>query len=65
MSGRVFERALVRLLDSMIEKKIVKSRDDIGVIGIRIVAPGEYFLQNRVVDKEFLKMAKQALEKSP
>ena len=65
ISGRVFERALVRLLDSIIEKKIVKNKDEINAIGIRIVAPGEYFLQNRIIDKEYLKMAKQALEKVP
>lgn len=65
ISGRVFERAQVRLLDSIIEKKIVLSKKDIGSIGIRIVAPGEYFLQNRIIDKEYLKMAKKALEKVP
>ena len=65
VSERVFERAQVRLLDSLLEKKIITSRDDIGAIGIRIVAPGEYFLQNRIIDKEYLKMAKKALEKVP
>jgi len=65
VSGRVFERAQVRLLDSLIEKKIIKNRDEVGAIGIRIVAPGEYFLENRIIDKEYLKMAKQALEKVP
>ena len=65
VSGRVFERAQVRLLDSLMEKKIIKNRDDISNIGIRIVAPGEYFLENKVIDKAYLKMAKQALEKVP
>jgi acetate kinase len=65
ISGRVFERAQVRLLDSIIEKKIVKNKVEIEAVGIRIVAPGEYFLQNRLIDKEYLKMAKEALEKVP
>ncbi len=65
ISERVFERAQARLLDSLLEKKVILSRDDIGAVGIRIVAPGEYFLQNRIIDKEYLKMAKQALEKVP
>lgn len=65
ISGRVFERALARLLESIIEKKIVKNREEVEAIGIRIVAPGEYFLQNKIIDKEYLKMAKQALEKVP
>jgi len=65
VSERVFDRALMRLHDSLIEKKIIKNKDEISKIGIRIVAPGEYFLQNRIVDKEFMKMAKQTLEKVP
>jgi len=65
ISERVFERAQVRLLDSVIEKKIIKNRHEISAIGIRIVAPGEYFLENRIIDKEYLKMIKQALEKVP
>jgi acetate kinase len=65
ISERVFERAQARLLDSVVEKKIIKNRDEISSIGIRIVAPGEYFLQNRIIDKEYLKMIKQALEKVP
>lgn len=65
ISERVFERAQARLLDSIIEKKIIKNKDEINAIGIRIVAPGEYFLHNRIIDKEYLKLAKQALEKVP
>lgn len=65
VSGRVFERAQVRLLDSLMEKKIIKNREDISSIGIRIVAPGEYFLVNRLIDRAYLKMVKQALEKVP
>lgn len=65
VSGRVFERSQVRLLDSMIEKKIISSKKEVEAVGIRIVAPGEYFQTNRVINKEYLKMAKQALEKVP
>ncbi len=65
VSERVFERALYRLIDSLIEKKIISSTKDIGAIGIRIVAPGEYFLAHRVIDKEYLKLAKKAVKKVP
>ncbi len=65
VSERVFERAQVRLLDSIINKKIVKNKDEINSIGIRIVAPGEYFQENGVIDKEYLKMLKKSLEKVP
>lgn len=65
VTQKIYSRAQVYLLDSLITKKIIKSRDDIGVIGIRIVAPGEYFLEHKIIDKEYLKMAKQALKKVP
>lgn len=60
-----FIKAQVFLLQSLINKKIITSRDEIQGIGIRIVAPGEYFLEHKIIDKEYLKMAKQALEKVP
>ena len=65
ISGRVFEKAQARLLESLVAKKIINSRDEISAIGIRIVAPGEYFLEHKIIDKAYLKMAKQALEKVP
>ena len=65
ISDRVFDRALLRLLDSVREKKIITSPADVGAIGIRIVAPGDYFLTHKIIDKEYLKMVKQALDKVP
>lgn len=60
-----FKKALAYLLESLIAKKIVATRDEVGAIGVRIVAPGEYFLTHKVIDREYLKMAKQTLEKVP
>jgi acetate kinase len=65
ISARVFEKAQARLLESLMAKKIINSRDDISGVGIRIVAPGEYFLEHKIIDKAYLKMAKQTLEKVP
>lgn len=53
------------ILDSLIEKKIIASREEMNLIGIRIVAPGEYFLTNRFIDDEYLKMAEEAVKKVP
>jgi acetate kinase len=65
VSEREFKKALAYLLESLLSKKIVNSKDDISALGIRIVAPGEYFLKHRIIDKEFLKMARETLEKVP
>jgi acetate kinase len=51
--------------ESLIENKILKSIKDIVGVGIRIVAPGNFFLENRKIDKKYLKMADDALSKVP
>ncbi len=65
ISDKAFDKAQAYLLELLIARKIIISRDDISAIGIRIVAPGEYFLANKIIDKEYLKMAKVALSKVP
>ena len=65
ITEKIFRKAQAYLLEVLISKKIINSKADIEAIGIRIVAPGEYFLSHRIVDKEFLKIAKEALEKAP
>jgi acetate kinase len=58
-------KAVSVIFNSLIEKKIIESKKDIDCASVRIVAPGEYFLKNKLIDKEYLKMAKIALEKVP
>ena len=53
------------IVDSLIEIGLIGSKDDIDLSGVRIVAPGEYFLTNRLIDDEYLQLAKVALEKVP
>jgi acetate kinase len=65
ITEKIYNKAQAYLLDSLLVKKIIQSRDGIDALGIRIVAPGEYFLEHKVINKEYLKMAKQALKKVP
>lgn len=60
-----FIKAIGVIIDSLIEKKIINSKEDIDCAGVRIVAPGEYFLKNKIIDKEYLKMTDLALQKVP
>jgi len=60
-----YDNAVGLILDSLIENKIIADREDMDLVGIRIVAPGEYFLTNRFIDEEYLKMAEAALQKVP
>jgi len=57
--------AIKFIVSSLIEIGLIKSKEDIDSVGIRIVAPGEYFLTNRLIDDEYLKLADSALEKVP
>jgi acetate kinase len=62
---KIFQKSLTYILDSLLSKNIITSIKDISTVGIRIVAPGEYFLINRIIDKEYLTMIKKTLEKVP
>lgn len=53
------------VIASLIENKIIGSQTEIHLAGVRIVAPGEYFLTNRLINEEYLKMAEAALQKVP
>lgn len=53
------------IVSSLIEIGLINSKEDINLAGIRIVAPGEYFLTNRLIDEEYLQLANIALEKVP
>lgn len=53
------------VLDSLIERGFIISREDIDLLSVRIVAPGEYFLKDRLIDEEYLSMADVAVKKAP
>lgn len=57
--------AISFIYNSLITKGFIKKKEDISYVGVRIVAPGEYFLKNRIIDKEYIKMAQIALTKVP
>ncbi len=60
-----YANAVGFIAESLIEHKIIDNKKDINLVGIRIVAPGEYFLVNKLIDEEYLIMAEAALQKVP
>lgn len=54
ISKETFDDSLEYFLEKAIEKKIIGSKDDISSVGIRIVAPGTYFQDDRVIDSFFM-----------
>lgn len=65
ISKTEYVKAVDLILNSLVANSIIENKKDLDCVGIRIVAPGEYFLTNRLVDKEYLKLAKIALKKVP
>ena len=65
ISPEDYQGAVGVVIDSLINNGIISSKEEINIVGVRIVAPGEYFLTNRLIDKEYLKMAEQAVQKVP
>jgi acetate kinase len=60
-----YVNAIEFIVDSLIANRLIADKKEIIFSGIRIVAPGEYFLQNKFIDSEYLEMAEAALEKVP
>lgn len=65
LSKKEYVEAINFILSSLVKNKIIKDRQDLDCVGIRIVAPGDYFLTNRIIDREYMKLAKIALKKVP
>ncbi len=55
ISKNIFVDSLSSFYNTLKKKKILQDEKSVSIIGLRLVAPGEYFTQDRVVDKVFLK----------
>ncbi len=47
------------------ELGVIKDESDIDCVGLRVVAPGEYFREHKVIDGEFITKLKQAQSYAP
>jgi len=54
-----FENAIPHVLHLLTLNDLIKERKEIFAIGIRIVAPGTYFLKNRRIDTPYIKKLKE------
>jgi acetate kinase len=65
VTEKIFKRSIDFTVVRLLENKIINSKKDITAIGVRVVAPGVFFLENRPINKEYIKNLKLALEKAP
>lgn len=53
------------ILNQLEDRKIIASNADISTVGIRVVAPGDYFLSHNTIDEEYLSKIKEAASSAP
>jgi acetate kinase len=65
IDASIFSRAIEYTVARLIENQIIENKKDVTAIGMRIVAPGVYFQDNRIIDKIYLKQLKDNKEQAP
>src|SRR3989344_6671208 len=65
ISEEIFNDSLEYFLEKAIERKVIDSKDDISSIGLRIVAPGVYFQEDKIIDSFFLDNIINAEKEAP
>ncbi|MEX2052670.1 MAG: acetate/propionate family kinase, partial [Candidatus Paceibacterota bacterium] len=60
-----FTAATEYIINHLLDKKIIEDSGQIDVTGLRIVAPGTFFLENRIIDDEYLAKLQQAKQEAP
>lgn len=60
-----FQMAMERALDLMTEKGIIAGKDDLSAVGVRVVAPGDFFLERRPLDEKYFSKLKEISLKAP
>lgn len=65
VSADDFLNATRYFIDLLVSKKVIGSSQDIAAIGLRAVAPGEHFLQHRIIDDEYIKLLRDAADSAP
>ncbi len=65
ITKEIFDNSLGYFLEKAIEQKVIGSKDDISSIGLRIVAPGTYFQEDRIIDSFFLDNIVEAEKEAP
>lgn len=53
------------VLSFLLERKFIKDKSEIFSIGLRVVAPGQFFVQNKIIDLEYEIRLKEVSERAP
>jgi acetate kinase len=64
-NGKLIENSTEYVIGQLLEQKLIGALSEISAIGFRVVAPGSYFLQNKIIDGEYLQKLEAAKEQAP
>lgn len=65
ISSKEYNGGVRYFINSLINAKLLKTTDEIDGAGIRIVAPGDYFIETRKIDSTFIKRLENAQSIAP
>lgn len=65
ISEKEYSDSAKYILNFLLSKKYISSLNEIDVIGFRIVAPGSYFRETRLIDEEYIRRLKELYETAP
>ncbi len=64
VSPQEFENSAEYIITELLSRKLISDKNEISAIGFRVVAPGSYFLQNKIIDGEYLGKLEKAKEQA-
>lgn len=65
LSSQEFENSIKYVVSELLSRKLINEKNEISAIGFRIVAPGSYFLKNKILDNEYLEKLEIVKEQAP
>lgn len=65
ITAKNFRCSIDFTVSRLLANKLIDNKADIAAVGIRVVAPGTYFQDNRLIDKECQKSLKRNREQAP
>jgi len=65
ISPENFVESFAFVLGELVNYKKISEYSDVQAIGVRIVAPGNHFLEHKLIDDNYISLLKEAKEKAP
>jgi len=65
VSNTEYSYSIKYTLEKLAETKVITDKSEISGVGVRIVAPGNYFLINKIINDEYVAKLQEARQRAP